>query len=56
MKKKNQTQNDKNSFFNTPHRKVRTLSPPRWEKSAMFIPYPQSSSQCHAHVTNWQQE
>ena len=39
----------KNNFYN-PHRKVRTLFPPKREKGATFIPYPHSSSQRHAHV------
>ena len=29
---------------------MRTLFPPQLEKSAMFIPYPHSSSQRHAHA------
>ena len=37
-------------LFNTSHRKVRTLFPPKREKGAMFIPYPHSSAQRHAHV------
>ena len=39
-----------NNFYNTPHRKVRTLFPPKREKSATFLPYPHSSSQRHAHM------
>ena len=37
-------------IFNTLHHRIRTLFPPQREESAAFIPYPQSSSQRHAHA------